>query len=232
MRLRPYTAILPKPLLPIGDRPVLDIVVSQLRACGFARVTLATGYMADLIEAVVNHRNTHGMTIDYVREAEPLGTAGPLGTMDDLDDAVLVMNGDILTDLDYRKLLDDHIASDAIATIATTTRDIEVSLGVLECDNPQDPEQITGYLEKPVLSYEVSMGVYCFSSRIQDYIEPGVHLDLPELVLALIARGERVACWRSDAYWVDLGRQEDYERAIAEFDEMRPRLLPDASRVQ
>jgi NDP-sugar pyrophosphorylase family protein len=231
MRLRPYTAVLPKPLLPIGDRPVLDIVVAQLSAGGFKRVTVATGYMAELIEAVVNHRNTHGPTIDYVREAEPLGTAGPLGCIEDLEETVLVMNGDVLTDIDYRKLLDHHVASGAIATIATTTRQIEVTLGVLECVDPLDPNRVTDYREKPVLSYQVSMGVYCFSPEIRDHIEPGVHLDLPELVLRLIDRGERVEAWPSDAYWVDLGRREDYERAIRDFDHMRERLLPETARV-
>jgi NDP-mannose synthase len=225
-RLRPYTAVLPKPLLPIGDVPVLGIVMRQLRASGFDRVTVATGYMAQLIEAVVNHRNTSGMTIDYVRENEPLGTVGPLAGIAGLDSPFLVMNGDVLTDLDYGKLLADHVASGAIATIATTTRHVQVTLGVIECHDRDDPDRLTGYVEKPQLTYAVSMGVYCFSPEVLDHIEPGSHLDLPELVLRLVARGEAVRAWRSDAYWVDLGRREDYERAISEFDEMRDRLLP------
>lgn len=225
-RLRPYTAVLPKPLLPIGDLPVLSIVMRQLRACGFDRVTVATGYMAQLIEAVLNHRGTEGMTIDYAREAEPLGTVGPLASIDGLDAPFLAMNGDVLTDLDYGKLLADHIASDAIATIATTTRQVQVTLGVLECHDKSEPNRLTGYVEKPQLTYTVSMGIYCFSPEVLDYIEPGRHLDLPDLVLDLIARGETVRAWRSDAYWVDLGRREDYERAIIDFEDMSSRLLP------
>jgi len=230
-RLRPYTAVLPKPLLPIGDRPVLDIVLRQLRAAGFERVTVATGYMAELIEAVLNHRNTFGMAVDYVRETEPLGTVGPLATIEGLVEPFLVMNGDILTDLDYRTLVADHIASNAVVTIATTTRHIEVTLGVLECEDAEDPDRLTGYVEKPKLTYDVSMGVYCFSPVALGYIETGVHLDLPDLVLRLIAAGEVVRAWRSEAYWVDFGRREDYDRAITEFEPMRHRLVPEVSGV-
>jgi NDP-mannose synthase len=228
-RLRPYTAVLPKPLLPIADRPVLDIIMDQLGAAGFERVTVATGYMGELIEAVLNHRATRRIFVDFVREAEPLGTAGPLATIEDLDDHFLVMNGDVLTDLDYCKLLADHITSDAIATIATTTRDVRVTLGVIECFSPEDGDRLTGYVEKPRLTYDVSMGVYCFSPSVLDHIDPGVPLDLPDLVLRLIERDEYVRAWRSDAYWVDLGRREDYERAVTEYEQVRQRLLPEDS---
>jgi NDP-mannose synthase len=228
-RLRPYTAVLPKPLLPIGDGPVLEIVIQQLQAAGFDHITLATGYMAELIEAVLDQRRngyTAGATIDYVRETEPLGTVGPLATIGDLDEPFLVMNGDVLTDLDYRRLLEDHIASGAAVTIATTTRHIQITLGVIECRDVRDLDRLTGFVEKPQMTYDVSMGIYCFSPRVLHAIEPGAHLDLPELVLRLVDEGELVRAWRSDAYWVDLGRREDYERAISEFDATRDRLLP------
>lgn len=226
-RLRPYTAVLPKPLLPIGDRPVLSIVIDQLCAHGFTHVTIATGYMGDLIEAVLNRRTTNGMLIEYAREATPLGTVGPLAMIEALqEEPFLVMNGDVLTDLDYTQLYADHVGSDAVATIATTTRQIQVSLGVLECFDETEHDRVTGYVEKPQMAYGASMGVYCFSPLVLDHIEPGAYLDLPELVLRLIERGETVRSWRSDAYWVDLGRREDYERAIADFDTMRSRLVP------
>jgi NDP-sugar pyrophosphorylase family protein len=225
-RLRPYTAVLPKPLLPIGDRPVLDIVMDQLGAAGFEHITIATGYMGELIEAVINHRNGHRMSIDYVREAEPLGTVGPLRQIEGLDQPFLMMNGDVLTDLDYGQLLSDHVASGAIATIATTTRHIQVTLGVVECEDGGQADRLTGFVEKPRLTYDVSMGIYCFSPQVIDHIEPGGYLDLPVLVRRLIDRGEQVRSWRSDAYWVDLGMREDYERAVNEFDGMRHRLLP------
>lgn len=226
MRLRPYTSVLPKPLLPIGDRPVIDIVIEQLSAAGFERVTVATGYMAELIETVLSHRSAKDIPIDFVRESEPLGTVGPLAAVEDLDEPFLVMNGDILTDLDYRNLLAAHITSQPIATIATTTIDVQVALGVLECQDTSDGDRLTGYIEKPQLTYEASMGVYCFSPRILHYIEAGTHLDLPDLVLKLIERGETVRALRSDAYWVDLGRREDYERAAIEFERVRDSVLP------
>ena len=227
MRLRPYTAVLPKPLLPIGDRPVLDIVLSQLGFAGFTRLTVATGYMGELIEAVLTHRNRRRLQIDYVREQEPLGTVGALAMIDDLNEPFLVMNGDVLTDLDYRRLYADHVESGAIATIASTTRHVQVSLGVLECEQEGALTRLTGYIEKPRLTYAVSMGVYCFAPAVLRYIERGQALDLPDLALRLIEAGEFVQAWHSDAYWVDLGRREDYETAVEDFERMRGRLLPD-----
>jgi NDP-sugar pyrophosphorylase family protein len=225
-RLRPYTAVLPKPLLPIGDGPVLDIVLQQLRAAGFADVTVATGYMGELIETVLDHRNSYGIKIRYCREKDPLGTVGPLASIPGLCEPFLVMNGDVLTDLNYAELFADHVESDAIATIATTTRDIAVTLGVLECADCEDPTRLTGYVEKPRLKYDVSMGIYCFSPSVLRYIEPGVNLDLPDLILRLIDHDEVVRSWRSESYWVDLGRRDDYERAANEFDQIRDRLIP------
>ena len=226
MRLRPYTAVLPKPLLPIGDRPVLDIVMTQLYEAGFGRITVATGYLGELIEAVLTHRNLRQIEIDYLREREPLGTVGALAMIEDLEEPFLVMNGDVLTDLDYGALMEAHVASGAIATIASTTRHVQVSLGVLECEQANGIARLVGYTEKPRLTYDVSMGVYCFSPGVLSYIEPEVPLDLPDLALRLVEAGELVQAWHSDAYWVDLGRSEDYETAIREFEQMRDRLLP------
>jgi NDP-sugar pyrophosphorylase family protein len=225
-RLRPYTAILPKPLMPIGDRPVLDIVIQQLRAAGFERVTIATGYLAELIEAFFRDGQAYDVAIDYFREHEPLGTVGALAQMEGLDEPFLVMNGDVLTDLDYVAMLDHHAASGATVTVASTHRHVNISLGVMEFDDQQAPERVTGYVEKPTHSYEVSMGVYCFHPRALEYIEAGVRLDFPDLILRLLDAGERVEAWRPEAYWLDLGRQDDYELAITEFEEMRARLLP------
>ena len=165
-RLRPYTTVLPKPLMPIGDRPVLDIVVRQLKAHGFERITIATGYLAELIEAFFRDGESYGIPIDYFREREPLGTVGALALIDGLaDDHVLVMNGDVLTDIDYGALLERHRASDAAATIATKMRHIQISLGVLRFGDDGDPTRLTGYDEKPAIDYIASMGVYCFAPR-------------------------------------------------------------------
>ena len=229
-RLRPYTVVLPKPLMPVGDRPVLDIVVRQLRRAGFERLTVATGYLAELIEAFLGDGGSYGIAVDYFREATPLGTAGSLALIEGLEQPFLVMNGDVLTDLDYSRLLADHAASDAIATIATRRREVEVQLGVLHFGNPLDATRLTDYDEKPLIEYEASMGVYCFSPRVSEHIVPGEPLDFPELILRLIAAGEIVRGWRSTAYWLDIGSHDDYERAQEEFERVRHRLLPDDTR--
>jgi NDP-sugar pyrophosphorylase family protein len=225
-RLRPYTAVLPKPLMPLGDRPIMDVIVRQLRHAGAARITVATGYLAELIEVFFGDGNKYGIPIDYFREDEPLGTAGALALVDGLDDHFLVMNGDVLTDLDYARLFEDHCQSDAVATIATQKREVEISLGVLQFGDEADPTRLTDYLEKPHIDYQASMGVYCFSPAVIEHIEPGVRLDFPDLILRLLGRGHTVRAWPSTDYWLDIGRHDDYELALDEFDRMRSRLLP------
>jgi NDP-mannose synthase len=225
-RLRPYTVVLPKPLMPVGDRPMLDIVVRQLRRAGFERLTVATGYLAELIEAFFGDGGAYGIAIDYFRETRPLGTVGSLALIDELDEPFLVMNGDVLTDLDYRQLLADHAAGDAIATIATRRHEVEISLGVPHFGDAQDATRLTDYQEKPHLDYEASMGVYCFSPSVTEHIERGERIDFPDLMLRLIAAGETVRAWRSNDYWLDIGRHDDYEQAQEEFERMRHRLLP------
>lgn len=227
-RLRPYTAVLPKPLMPVGDRPVLDIVLRQLQAAGTEHVTIATGYLAELLEAFCGDGRNYGLKIDYFREREPLGTVGALATIADLDEPFLVMNGDILTDMSYQALMADHHESGAAATIATTGRTIEVTLGVMHFQDVRDDARVTDYTEKPTLYYEASMGVYAFDPRVLAHIEPNVRLDFPDLILRLIAAREHVHAHRPDAYWLDLGRHDDYETAMAEFEAMRDRLLPPA----
>lgn len=227
-RLRPYTAVLPKPLMPVGDRPVLDIVLRQLRAAGAEHVTIATGYLAELIETFCGDGRAYGLKIDYFREREPLGTVGALATIDDLEEPFMVMNGDVLTDMSYEALMTDHRASGAAATIATTGRTIEVTLGVMHFQDVRDDARVTDYTEKPTLYYEASMGVYAFDPGVLRFIEPNVRLDFPDLILRLIAAKEHVHAHRPDAYWLDLGRHDDYELAMAEFEAMRDRLLPAA----
>jgi NDP-sugar pyrophosphorylase family protein len=227
MRLRPYTAVLPKPLMPVGDRPVLDIVIRQLRHHEFDRVTIATGYLAELIEAFFRDGTQHGIDIDYHREHSPLGTAGAIGSIEDLDQPFLVMNGDVLTDIDYTELMSQHLETEAAATIATITRDIQVSLGVLHFADPHQTDRLTSYEEKPHFEFEASMGIYAFSPRVLEYLEPGEKLDFPDLIRRLLDAGETVRAFRSDCYWLDIGRHDDYEQALEEFERMKDRLIPD-----
>jgi NDP-sugar pyrophosphorylase family protein len=225
-RLQPYTTVLPKPLMPIGDRPVLDIVVRQLRRHRFGRVTIATGHLAELIEAFFGDGSGHGIPVDYFREDRPLGTVGALALIDGLDQDFLVMNGDVLTDMDYSALLAGHRESGAAATVAVKQRIVQIDLGVLEFDDDGMPDRITGCVEKPQLDYHASMGVYCFSPSVLRFIEPGGRLDFPDLVQRLLDAGELVRGWRSDSYWLDIGRHDDYEQAVEEFDQMRHVLVP------
>jgi NDP-sugar pyrophosphorylase family protein len=229
MRLRPYTTVLPKPLMPVGDRPILDIIVRQLRHAGFERLTIVTGHLAELIEAFFGDGERYGIAIDYYREDEPLGTVGALALLDGLDEDFLVMNGDVLTDLAYGEFLEQHRTSGAAASVAAHKREVQVSLGVLQFENEEDADRLTGYIEKPTYHYEVSMGVYAFSPRAIEQIEPNQRLDFPDLVLRLLDAGETVRARRSENdYWLDIGRHDDYETAMDEFERMRDRFLPDS----
>lgn len=215
--------------MPIGDRPILDIIIRQLRRQGFDRITIASGYLAELVQAFFRDGSEYEVSIDYHVERQRLGTVGALKSIEGLEseDAFLVMNGDVLTDLDYRALRAAHVASDAVATIATFSRRVQISLGVMQLDDPRDPARLTGYLEKPTYDYEVSMGVYCFSPGVLGYIEQEAYLDLPDLVEKLLADGQVVRGFRFDGYWMDIGRHEDYEQATEEYEANRSRLLPD-----
>ena len=181
-------------------------------------MTIATGYLAELIEAFFRDGASYGVGIDYHREHEPLGTVGALALIDGLDqDDVLVMNGDVLTDIDYGALLERHRASDAAATIATKVRHIQVSLGVLRFRDEADPTRLTGYDEKPAIDFTASMGVYCFAPRALSFIKPGERLDFPDLVLRLIAAGEVVRAWPSDDYWLAMGATRHAARPVARW---------------
>src|SRR5581483_2516694 len=224
-RLRPFTTVLPKPLMPVGDRPVLDIIIRQLAAYGFRRITIATGYLAELIEAFFGDGSAYGVELTYFREREPLGTVGSLALIDDLDEHVFVMNGDVVTDIDYNALLQRHVDDRVAATIACTRRHVQIPLGVMHFHDREDSTRLTGYTEKPTIDFEVSMGVYCFSHAALGFISPGERLDFPDLVKRLIAAGEIVRAWRSDGYRLDIGQHEDYEQAQDEFERVRHRLI-------
>jgi len=225
-RLRPLTTSLPKPLVPIGDAfPILEIVCRQLRHAGFEHVTLAIGHLGTLIEAVVGDGSQWGLRVDYAREDAPLGTMGPvIGMADRLPENVLVLNGDVLTDLDFGAVLRGHAASGAPLTIATYDRTVAVDFGVLHVDG----DSVVGFEEKPTLAYTVSMGVYGVSRAALQRYPPGRAFGFDDLVLDLLARGEAPRVHRHDGYWLDIGRPDDYERANADFERMRDVFLPDA----
>lgn len=216
-RLAPYTTVFPKPLVPIADKPILEIIIRQLANFGIHDVTLSVGYLAELIQAYFYDGNKIDprIKIRYVSEDHPLGTAGSLTLIDGLKDTFLVMNGDVLTSLDYGKLIKHHQTTGAALTIAMHSKRVKIDLGVLELGSDH---AITGYVEKPELAYSVSMGIYVYEPRVMRYIEPGCYLDFPNLVLTLLQNGERVVGFPCSDYWLDIGRPEDYATAVQEFE--------------
>jgi NDP-mannose synthase len=211
-RLLPFTASFPKPLVPLGDTPVVEILIRRLAHFGITDITLTLGHLAELIQAYFQHRRalTDLVNLRYVQEDEPTGTAGSLALVPGLDRTFLAMNGDLLTNLDFHALVSHHRAQGAVLTIATHARQVKVDLGVLEFD---DSFQVTAYREKPVTTYHVSMGVYVYEPAVLEYIPTGAYLDFPTLVLRILAAGQRVCAYPTDCLWLDIGRPDDYARA-------------------
>ncbi len=223
-RLAPYTTVLPKPLMPIGEMPILEVILRQLKSHGCEEVTLAVGHLSELLMAFFNNGHKLGLKINYSVEDKPLGTAGPLAHILDLDKPFIVMNGDVLTDLSYSDLYRFHQEQESIATIATYKRSVKIDFGVIETD---DRGMIAEYLEKPSFNYRVSMGVYLFSPKVLEFIEPNTYLDFPDLIKRLIQKGERVATYLFDGFWLDIGRQDDYENAVNQFEQKKHIFLHD-----
>jgi NDP-sugar pyrophosphorylase family protein len=214
-RLAPYTSVLPKPLLPIGDRAILEIVVEQLVTTGFTQLTFCVGYLSHLIQALFNSGDGRGVKIDYVREREPLGTAGPLRLAPGLDETFLVMNGDVLTKLDYADLVRYHAKSGNALTIATHARTVKIDYGVLHLD---DDRRLQAYDEKPEIPMVVSMGIYILEPHVLEFIPEDVHFDFPDLVLKLLEAGEPIGSYSYGGFWLDIGRHEDYEQATSAWE--------------
>jgi NDP-sugar pyrophosphorylase family protein len=215
-RLAPYTTIFPKPLVPIGERPILEIIIRQLASQGLGDIILSVGHLGELIEAYFQngHRNIPGLRLEYCREKQPLGTAGPLAMIPGLDETFLAMNGDILTTLNYMELIRHHKEQKAALTIAMHQKDVKIDLGVLETNAGGE---LVSYNEKPLFSFEVSMGVYVYEPHVLHYIPKGCYLDFPDLVRMLLENGEKISGYRSQDYWLDIGRREDYELAQQEY---------------
>jgi NDP-sugar pyrophosphorylase family protein len=221
-RLAPYTTVLPKPLMPIGDFPILEVLLRQMKRAGINHVVLTVGHLASLLRAYFGDGKKWDLDITYSQEEAPLGTAGPISLVQGLDKTFLVTNGDVLTTLDIKKLVAFHKKKGGIATIAAHCRQVKIDLGVIQCDGD---DRVSGYLEKPTTDYTVSMGIYVFEPRVLDYIPVGQYLDFPDLILKLIASGERVSGYPFDGYWMDLGRPDDYVKANEDFTKMKKQFL-------
>lgn len=223
-RLKPYTTVFPKPLMPIGDMPILEVVLRQLRSFGFRKITLSVNHLANLIQTFFSDGSDLGLDITYCTEDKPLGTAGSLSLVENVTDTFLVMNGDLLTTLDYAAMVKNHIESKATATIGAFPRRVKIDFGVLEIN---EQGHLADYHEKPQYEYLVSMGVNVFDKSALDFIPKAKYLDIPTLMMSLKSAGKTVATYRSDCQWLDIGRPDDYEVAAEEFERNKKQYLPD-----
>jgi len=221
-RLLPYTAVLPKPLMPIDETPILEIIIRQLKKYGISDIFISVGYMAGLIETFFGDGKRLGVTITYSVEAQPLGTAGPIALIPDFNSTLLVMNGDVLTSLNYRNFIDYHKKNKATMTIGMSTQTYQNPLGYVEHD---EYNVITNYVEKPVYQYDVSMGIYMLEPDIVRFIEKGKRLDIPELVNILITNNQKVVGYHCDDYWLDMGKHDDYNKVNEDFKKNRSLFL-------
>jgi NDP-sugar pyrophosphorylase family protein len=215
-RLNPHTLVLPKPLLPLGDRAILEFVIHQLARQDLVDITLSVGHLAHLIEAVFGNGAEHGVEITYVREDVPLGTAGSLRLVEGLDDTFLVLNGDLVTTLAYREIIRSHKTGTNVLTIATRRREVKIDYGVIDVDaDGAHRHRVVRYAEKPVLDRMVSMGIYVMEPRVLGFIPESGYFDFPDLVQALLAAKAPIGAFVYDGLWLDIGRHEDYEQAVA-----------------
>ncbi|MHC4122775.1 MAG: sugar phosphate nucleotidyltransferase [Planctomycetota bacterium] len=223
-RLKPYTTVFPKPLMPIGDMPILEVVLRQLKYYGFRKITLSVNHMADLLQTFFGNGQKLGIDITYCMEDEPLGTAGSISLVENITDTFLVMNGDLLTTLDYGTMVNEHINSVSSATIAVFPREVKIDFGVLDID---DAGELVTYKEKPRCEYLVSMGVNAFDKSVLEFIPKNKYLDIPTLMMQLKNAKRKVMTFRSKCEWLDIGRPDDYEQAVITFERSRGKYLKD-----
>lgn len=221
VRLRPLTAVFPKPMVPLGHMPIIEILLTKIKNAGLKDVTVSTGYLAELIMALCGDGSKYDLDIDYVKEEEPLGTAGPLGLIDELPENFIVMNGDLLTTLNFGKMIDFHKENDADVTIATFKRDVKIDFGVVD----RDGAVFKGFKEKPTYHFDVSMGFNILSKRVLQHVKKNEYLDMPDLILKVHESGGKVCCYQEDCYWLDIGRMDDYAQAQIDFEENQELFL-------
>jgi NDP-sugar pyrophosphorylase family protein len=220
-RLRPYTVVLPKPLMPIGEYPILEVIIRQLVLQGFTQITLAVNHQAEIIVAFFGDGSKWGISINYSLEDQPLGTMGPLKLIKDLPDNFLVMNGDILTDMVYKDFYETHVKNDALFSISSHVREEKIDYGVLQTEN----HILTGFKEKPTKSFEVSMGIYMLNKKVLDYIPDNTPFGFDHLMLSLLDQKKNVFVNTYTGLWLDIGRPDDYIEAIECFDQLKDKIL-------
>lgn len=222
-RLYPFTAALPKPLVPVGNWAILEILLMQLRAAGITDVTMAVNHLAHLIESFFGDGRKWALRINYSMEERPLGTVAPIKLVRDLPETFFVMNGDLMTDLDFRELYAYHQESGADITVALYRRQAKIDFGVIDTDASG---RVTGFREKPVYNFGVSMGIYVMNRRLLDIVPEDIPFGFDDLMLACIENGRKAICYRHQGYWLDIGRPDDYAKAQREIDDFIKSVLP------
>lgn len=226
-RLRPYTAIMPKPLMPVGEQPICEIIIRQLKLAGLKNIVISTGHLAGLIEAYFGNGQKWGVTISYVTEHQPLGTAGALKLVHNMDENCLIINGDVLTDLNFKELLQHHRQRKAMATITVKERVVKTDFGVIKVD---DNGELADYIEKPEHKSLVSIGVYLLNKKCREHITKDENIGMPELILRLKDKGKRVCCYPTKALWLDLGRLDDFMASQEFFEKHKKKFLKSPAR--
>lgn len=217
VRLAPLTEVIPKPLVPIGGMPILEFIMRQLRNQGLTRITLAVGYLGELIRAYFGDGSRLGVNLTYSYEAEPLGTAGPLALIEGLNEPFIVMNADVMSNIDFNELLSFHRTHGGVATISSYELDVKIDLGVILKDGGS---RIIDYVEKPTSKYLVSMGIYVFEPQVLRFVERNHYLDFPDLIRKLLKNDLPVHHYHFQGFWLDIGRHEDYAKANDEFHQL------------
>jgi NDP-mannose synthase len=216
-RLHPYSATLPKPLMPLGDMPILELLLRRVKAAGVTDVILAVNHLGHLIEAYFGDGSNFGLRIRYGREDKPLGTAGALGNIiDDLDETFFLTNGDLLTTLNLKAMAAHHMANNADASIGVFQREHKIDFGLIEFDAES---RLSAYREKPTSTYHVSMGVYLLQREaVREHVAAKDYLDMPNLLLKMEAANADLRCYRDDCVWLDIGRPDDFALAQTMFE--------------
>lgn len=213
-RLYPYTVALPKPLVPIGDKPIMEILIIRLAKLGFNKIIITVNHQADIIMAYFGDGSKWSVSIEYSMEDRPLGTMGPIKLLKDLPDDFLIMNGDVLTDLDYSAFLDEHIRAGNIFTIASFKRELKSEYGVLEISN----NKLIDFREKPITCHDVSMGVYAAQKKILSFIPDNTHYGFDDLMSRMLEEKVSVGVERHFGYWKDIGIPDDYAMACKDLE--------------
>jgi NDP-sugar pyrophosphorylase family protein len=222
-RLRPYTVVLPKPLLPVGDYPVLEIIIRQLAYYGFSHITLTVNHQAEIIKAFFGDGSRWKIKIDYSLEDQPLSTMGPLKLIHDLPENFLIMNGDVLTDLHFGQFYDQHLQQGKIFTISAYHRTDISEFGVLETDIHGN---LSGFIEKPRREYIVSMGIYMAKNKVLQHIPENKSFGFDQLMLEFLKIHEPVCVQPFTGYWLDMGRPDDYSQAVDDVEKLKNRFMP------